>query len=101
MVMSSHHRAFRPNVQCGRPHYLLKLALLRDTLDMIDKTNEPGILISLDQERAFDRVDHEVMMRVLRKFGFGPSFCGWVELFYSKASSKIIVIGSLFTYGEG
>ena len=71
------------------------LALLRDALDMIDKTNEPGILISLDQEKAFDRVDHEFMMRVLRKFGFGPSFCGWVELFYSKAFSRIIVNGSL------
>lgn len=71
------------------------LALLRDTLDMIDKTNEPGILISLDQEKAFDRVDHKFMMRVLRKFGFDPSFCGWVEIFYSIAFSRIIVNGFL------
>jgi len=55
---------------------------------MIDKTDEPGILVSLDQEKAFDRVDHDFMLRVLRKFGFGP-FCHWVELFYSRAFSRI------------
>ena len=69
--------------------------LLRDTLDMISKTDEPAILVSLDQEKAFDRVNHEFMMRVLQKFGFGPSFCGWVNLLYSKASFRIIVNGFL------
>ena len=32
------------------------LQLVRDTLDMIDKTNEAGILVTLDQEKTFDRV---------------------------------------------
>ena len=48
------------------------LHLIRDTLDFIDKTNEPAILLTLDQEKAFDRVDHDFMLRVLRKFGSGP-----------------------------
>ena len=47
----------------------LNLNLVRDTLGMIDKTNKPAILVSLDQEKAFDRVDPEFMSRVLRKFG--------------------------------
>ena len=55
---------------------------IRDMLDMIDKTNETGILVTLDQEKAFDRVDHDFLIRVLFKFGFGPSFRGWVSLFY-------------------
>ena len=50
------------------------LFLLSDVLDMIAKTNEPGNLVSLNQEKAFNRVDHEFIMRPLRKFGFGPSF---------------------------
>ena len=33
------------------------LHVLRDILDYIDRTNEPGILLSLDQEKAFDRVN--------------------------------------------
>ena len=50
--------------------------LIRDMLDLIDKTNETGILVTLDQEKSFDRVDHDFLMRVLFKFGFGRLFAG-------------------------
>ena len=49
---------------------------------MIDKTDECGILVTLDQEKAFDRVDRAFLMGVLTRFGFGPSFCRWVSIFY-------------------
>ena len=73
------------------------LHLIRDTLDMIDKTDETGILVTLDQMKAFDRVDHDFLMRVLSKFGFGPSFCRWVSIFYSNVFSRIICNGKLST----
>ena len=71
------------------------LQLIRDMLDMIDKTNEAGIVVMLDQKKAFDRVDHDFLMRVLLKFGFGPSFRGWVSLFYKNVFSRINCNGSL------
>ena len=73
------------------------LHLVLDTLDMINKTDETGILVTLDQMKAFDRVDHEFLMRVLTKFGFGPSFCRWVSIFYSNVFSRIICNGKLST----
>ena len=51
------------------------LFLLRDMLDYIERTNEPGILVSLDQEKAFDQVNRSFLMNLLRHFGCGPSFC--------------------------
>ena len=30
-------------------------------------------------------------MRLLSRFGFGPSFCRWVEIFYTRVFSRIIV----------
>ena len=69
------------------------LHLIRDTLDMINKTDESGILITLDQMKAFDRVDHDFLMRTLPKFGFGPS-CRWVYIFYS-VFSWVICNGKL------
>ena len=71
------------------------LHLVRDVLDFIAKTDEPAILVTLDQEKAFDRVDHEFMLRVLRKLGFGPSFCHWVGIFYANAFSRILINGAL------
>lgn len=71
------------------------LQFVRDLLDMIDKTDETGILVTLDQEKAFDRVDHKFLMRTLSKFGFGPTFCQWVSLFYNNVFSRIIVNGNL------
>lgn len=41
---------------------------------MIDKTDESGILVTLDEDKAFERVDHTFLMKVLIKFAFGPSF---------------------------
>ena len=59
------------------------LSLIHDVLHMINKTDETGILVSVDQEKAFDRVDHEFLMRTLAKFGLGPDFCRWVSIFYN------------------
>ena len=82
---------------CGVPGRSIfsNLQLVRDLLDMINKTNETGILVTLDQEKAFDRVDHDFLMRTLAKLGFGPVFCQWVALFYNKVFSRIICNGNL------
>ena len=71
------------------------LHLVRDALDMIAVTNEPAILVSLDQEKAFDRVDHDSLLNVLSKLGFGPDFCRWVRLFYTNVFSRVICNGNL------
>ena len=71
------------------------LNLLRDSLDFINITNENAILISLDQEKAFDRIDRGFLDKVLRNFGFGSIFCGWVAALYKGANARIIVNGEL------
>ena len=71
------------------------LTLLRDTLDYISRTNETGILVSLDQEKAFDRVDRSFLLKLLSHLGFGPSFCHWIAMLYSGAFMRIIVNGYL------
>ena len=65
--------------------------ILSDILDYIDRTGETGILVSLDQEKAFDRVNRTSLQNLLTRFGFGASFCHWIDAFYNGANMRVIV----------
>ena len=56
-----------PDQTCSVPGRKItsNLHILRDVLDHIDRTNETGILISLDQEKAFDRVNRTFLLNLL------------------------------------
>lgn len=86
-----------PDQTCSVPGRSISsnIITLRDTLDYIEQTDETGILISLDQEKAFDRVNRDFLMDLLKHFGFGPDFCRWVRTFYFGANMQIILNGWL------
>ena len=82
-----------PNQTCSIPGRSISsnLNTLRDILDCIDRTNETGILISLDQEEAFDRVNRMFLQNLLEKYGFGPDFKKWIRTLYKDANMRVIV----------
>uniref|UniRef100_H3C6P6 Reverse transcriptase domain-containing protein n=1 Tax=Tetraodon nigroviridis TaxID=99883 RepID=H3C6P6_TETNG len=57
--------------------------LIRDLIDVCraDMDYHFGI-VCLDQEKAFDRVDHSYLFSTLRAFGFGDGFIAWVSLLH-------------------
>ena len=57
------------------------LFTIRDLLEYVDRESLPLALLSLDQEKAFDRVDWGFLHRILETFNFGPDFMNWVKLF--------------------
>ena len=68
---------------CGIPGCTISenLTLIRDLIEYVDRADMPLALLSLDQEKAFDRVDWGFLQRILVKFGFGDSFRSWISLF--------------------
>jgi len=71
------------------------LFLVRDTLDICKMFNAEVGLIALDQEKAFDRVDHHYIFNLLAAFGFGQDFIKWIRLLYAGASCMVKVGGGL------
>ena len=57
------------------------LHLIREVLEGIEDDTEAA-LISLDQFKAFDRVDHRFLASVLETAGFQPKFRRWISMMY-------------------
>lgn len=71
------------------------LFLMRDIFDICELCNSTAGVVSLDQEKAFDRVDHNYLFSVLRGFGFGEGFILMVKLLYKGASCMVKMGGGL------
>ncbi|KAJ1169290.1 hypothetical protein NDU88_001183 [Pleurodeles waltl] len=69
------------------------LSLVRDTIEYVKSRKDLTALVSLDQEKAFDRVSHEFMDQTLRALGLGDFFCDVVTAMYRDTSSTALVNG--------
>ena len=64
---------------------------LIDIIEIVDVQNLAGILVSIDFEKAFDKVEYASVVNIMRWFNFGDKIIEWVELLFHKFS--------LSTYG--
>ena len=66
--------------------------------DVLDISNSLGCntgLISLDQEKAFHRVEHNFLWKVMETFGFNAGFIAKIKVLYSGVESVLKFNGSL------
>ena len=91
------HLVVAEDQTCGVPGRYIgeNVALLRDVVSYATMFDSPVAILSLDQEKAFDRVDWSFMYATLRRMGFGTSFLQWVNLFYTGVQSSVNVNGYL------
>ena len=73
---------------------------IHDTIITLDEINRymgdrEGIWLGLDLEKAFDRVEHNFLFKVMEKLGLGENFVGWTEKLYTNAKSQIKCNGVL------
>ena len=68
------------------------LHLIREVLEGIEDDTEAA-LISLDQSKAIDRVDHWFLASVLETAGFKPEFRRWISMMYHNPQAVVQMKG--------
>ncbi len=71
------------------------ISFLRDFLDIGKLLDVNFGLISIDQEKAFDRVEHSYLWDVLKAFGFKKVFIDKLRVLYCDVESLLKVNGDL------
>ena len=100
------HAVVGKDQTCGVPDRFIgkNVAYLRDVVDYASQGGVPCAILSLSQEKAFDRVDWGFMRDTLTTMGFGPSFISCIDLFYRGSQSAVNVnghISSCFSLSRG
>ena len=54
--------------------------MISDVLEIFDKLQIKGFLMTVDIEKAFDAINHGFLIKVLEKFGFEKYFIKWIKI---------------------
>ena len=89
-----------PDQACGvkgrnMTSHLYLIDFLTQYIENDGNLREGLILLGLDQEKAFDRVEPDYIINVLHRNGFDNNFTRWVQTMYKNIYSKVNVNGIL------
>ena len=71
------------------------VSLIRDLLDVSGSLGLDAGLVSLDQEKAFDRTEHRYLWKVLQRYGLSDGFIARIKVMYEDIESVLKFNGGL------
>ena len=64
--------------------------LIDDLIKVCGIKKISGYLLTVDFEKAFDSLNHEFLIAVLKKYGFGEDFTDWIKILLRNQESCVI-----------
>ena len=72
--------------------------LISDVLRITNPLDIERLLMTVDIEKAFDYINHSLLMCALKKFGFGNEFQKLIQIFLKNLESCVISCGKTTPY---
>ena len=80
------------------------IRLIFDIMSWLDFYDQPGLLLCLDFQKAFDSLDWNFLHKSLQAFGFREDICNWINTFHTNIKSTVSINGNItdwFTVSRG
>ena len=61
-----------------------------DAVNFCEANDTPIAILSIDAEKAFDRIETDSLLKAMDYFGFGESFKRWTKLCFTDATAVVI-----------
>ena len=74
------------------------MRMIQEIIQYADKENEEGIIVFLDQQKAFNRVEWGWVDFLFKAFNFGGKHRGWIQMLVKNVTTSIKTNGFVSKY---